>query len=177
MYSRAGVITGGQHLQEAPEPRTVSIGEFHLATAPQRLAIYGLGSCVAVLLHDPAARLSCLGHILLPEPRADETHLPAGRFASTAVPAMLEALCRHGAKRERVLAKVVGGAQMFQYERAPDPSSVGDRNLEAARTALQQMGIRVDAEDTGGAHGRTVVVQAGSGRMEIRALRATVKVL
>jgi chemotaxis protein CheD len=160
-----------------PEPLTVSIGEFHLAAAPQRLAIYGLGSCIAVLLHDARARLSCLGHILLPQPRADELHRPPGRFASTAVPAMLEALCAHGARRNRVLAKVAGGAQMFQYERPPDLHSVGKRNLEAALTALQQLAIQVDAEDTGGTHGRTVLVEAGSGRMEVRALRVTVKVL
>jgi chemotaxis protein CheD len=177
MYSRGGVIVGAQHLHGMPEPRTVSIGEFQLATAPQRLAIYGLGSCVAVLLHDAGARLSCLGHILLPERRADERHRPPGRFASTAVPAMLEALCRHGARRNRVLAKVAGGAQMFQYERPPDPRSVGNRNLEATLTALQGLAIRVDAEDTGGTHGRTVLVDAGSGRMEVRALRVTVKVL
>ncbi len=171
------MITGARHVQEAPEPRTVPIGDFQLAAAPQRLAIYGLGSCIAVLLHDAGARLSCLGHILLPEPRADETQLPPGHFASTAVPAMLEALCRHGAKRDQVLAKGVGGAQMFQYEGSPDPSSVGNRNLEAALTALQQMGIPVDAEDTGGAHGRTVIVEAGSGRMEVRALQVMLKVL
>ena len=164
-------------MAQSAQPRTVSIGEFHLAAAPQRLAIYGLGSCVAVLLHDARARLSCLGHILLPEPRADELHRPPGRFASTAVPAMLEALCAHGARRRRVVAKVAGGAQMFQYERPQDPRSVGNRNLEAALTALQQQGIRVDARDTGGTHGRTVLVEACSGRMEVRALRVTVKML
>ena len=76
-----------------------------------------------------------------------------------------------------MLAKVAGGAQMFQYERPPDLHSVGKRNLEAALTALQQLAIQVDAEDTGGTHGRTVLVEAGSGRMEVRALRVTVKVL
>ena len=65
----------------------------------------------------------------------------------------------------------------IEYLGFPDPSSVGSRNLEAALTALQQMGIPVDAEDTGGAHGRTVILEAGSGRMEVRALRVTVKVL
>ena len=49
--------------------------------------------------------------------------------------------------------------------------------LEAALTALQRLAIRVDAEDTGGIHGRTLLVDAGSGRMEVRALRVTVKVL
>lgn len=160
-----------------PEPRTVSIGEFHLAAASERLAIYGLGSCVAVLLHDKQAKRSCLGHILLPGPTTEGSQCLPGRFASTAVPAMLQALCASGARRQRVVAKVAGGAQMFQYERPPDTHSVGDRNLTAALTALQRLGIRVEAQDTGGTHGRTVLVDAGSGRMEIRALRVTVKVL
>jgi len=163
--------------QGLAKARTVSIGEFHLAAAPQRLAIYGLGSCVAVLLHDAGAQLCCLGHILLPGPAADESMPRSARFASTAVPAMLEALCARGARRTHVVAKVAGGAQMFHYEGAPDPRSVGNRNLEATLSVLQQLGIRVAARDTGGAHGRTILVDAESGRMEVRALRITVKVL
>jgi chemotaxis protein CheD len=168
---------GAPHAAGLPESRTVSIGEFHLAAAPHRLVIHGLGSCVAVLLHDAAPGLSCLGHMLLPEPATDRDADPPGRFASSAVPAMVEMLCARGAERARLVAKVAGGAQMFQYERSAEPRSVGSRNLEAALHVLKQLAIPVVARDIGGAHGRTVVVDAGSGRMEVKALRLSVKIL
>jgi chemotaxis protein CheD len=155
----------------------VSIGEFHLAAGSARLLIHGLGSCIAVLLHDPVARLSCLGHILLPRPPSGGAGDAPGRFASTAVPAMLERLTGSGAQVQRLAAKVAGGAEMFQYERPAAQQSVGDRNVAATLEVLQRLAIPITARDTGGTHGRTVHVDAGTGRMVIRALRVEVRVL
>ncbi len=160
-----------------PAPRVISIGEFYLGSRPERLIIYGLGSCVAVLLHDPVLQASCLGHVLLPQPTAGRTQEPSGRFASTAIPQMLDLLCRGGGHRERIVAKVVGGSQMFRYERSAPAPGIGSRNVGAVLQELDRLRIPLAARDTAGTHGRTVLVDAGSGTMEIRALRVSVRLL
>jgi chemotaxis protein CheD len=170
-------MSGAPSPQASREARVVSIGEFHLAAGHERLLIHGLGSCIAVLLHAPAEHLSCLGHILLPRPPAAGSGEAPGRFASTAVPAMLDQLVERGAHREGLVAKIAGGAEMFQYERPARHESVGDRNVAATLEVLQRLAIPIAARDTGGTHGRTLQVDAGTGRMVIRALRVEVKVL
>lgn len=155
----------------------VCVGDFRVAGAGERLVIHGLGSCVAVLLHDPTARLSALGHVLLPKPPSPDAPGAPGRFASTAVPAMVKAMDRRGGDPSRLLAKVAGGSQMFQYERAAEQDPVGTRNLQAALRILERLGIPVTARDTGGSYGRTVTVDGASGRMEVRAVWVEQKVL
>jgi len=164
----------------APLPSTarrISIGEFEVAAGQERLAIYGLGSCVAVLLHDREAGLSALGHILLPSPpRADAPGIP-GRFAATAIPAMVAALAGRGGQVRQLVAKLAGAAQMFQFERVPEEEGIGARNLRAALSTLERLGIPVAARDVGGAYGRTIVVEGATGRMEVRAVRVEERIL
>ena len=70
-------------------------------------------------------------HFLLPEPLKRRPDAPTGRFATTAIPAMIQALEERGAKARRLLAKVVGAAQMFRYERQGEEDGIGARNLQA----------------------------------------------
>ncbi|MGD8375914.1 MAG: chemotaxis protein CheD [Acidobacteriota bacterium] len=160
-----------------PEPVKVSIGEFHVAGPGHRLAIHGLGSCVAILLHDPAARLSGLGHFLLPHPPRGRGDLPRSRFVSTGVPDLVEALRHRGAQPSRLVAKLAGAAQMFRYEAGNDDDGIGARNLETAVRVLRELQIRLLGQDTGGSYGRTILVDAATGRMEIRAVRIEERIL
>ena len=84
-------------------PRSLRAGELRVSEAPDRLAIHGLGSCVAVFVYDPRARIGGLAHILLPgPPRRPTDHI--GRYATTAVAAMVEETIRLGAKRSALCA-------------------------------------------------------------------------
>ena len=167
----------GPSAETSPRTVKVSIGEFRVAGAGEQLVIHGLGSCVALLLHDPAVKLSALGHFLLPEAPANRPAVPPARFATTAVPAMVEELRGCGAADERLLAKVAGAAQMFQYEHKSEAEGIGARNLRATLEALERLQIEVAGSDTGGSYGRTVVVDAATGRMEIRAVRIEHRIL
>ena len=67
--------------------RAVRMGEIAVARDDGVLAAIGLGSCIGVALVDAEARLAGLAHVLLPEP-ASGREGGAGRFATTAVPAL-----------------------------------------------------------------------------------------
>ena len=79
------------------------VAELRAATAGTTLVTVGLGSCVAIVLHDPVARVGALAHVLLPSPSLarSATHRPA-RVPHTAVPAMIDAMTELGADRRRV---------------------------------------------------------------------------
>ena len=149
-------------------------GELRVAEAPARLAIHGLGSCVAVFVYDPRVRVGGMAHILLPgPPKGSADH--AGRYATTAVAAVVAESIRLGATA--LLAKVTGGSRMFAYDAHKDRPTVGDKNVEAALGALREAGVEIIATDVGGDHGRTVVADLQDGSLTITTVRGGSKVV
>jgi chemotaxis protein CheD len=121
------------------------------------LSVVGLGSCVAVLLVAPERRAIALAHVVLPEARmTGGREAPPGKFADTAVPAMLHALRPLRVKPADTYGVLVGGATMFGHTHSSKLAGVGDRNVEAAREQLARHGIGVASEDVGGTSGRSV---------------------
>ena len=71
------------------------------------------------------------------------------------------------ASRNRIKAKIAGGAVMFAT--ASERFNIGERNIQAVKAALRREGIPIVAEDTGLNYGRTVFFYPETGIMEIRA--------
>jgi chemotaxis protein CheD len=150
--------------------RSLRVGEMRIAKAPGRLVIHGLGSCVAVFVYDPEKRIGGLAHILLPSAPENEEQAP-GRYAPTAVAAVIDGSVRRGARRAALLAKVTGGSRMFSLETEAGHPSVGDRNVQAALKALEAARIEVVATDVGGECGRTIEADLDDGGLLIRTVR------
>jgi chemotaxis protein CheD len=147
----------------------VRIAEFLVGSEPQILTIFGLGSCVGLAFYDPAVRLGGLAHVMLPSSRLSSKMTMPGKFADTAVPAMLDEMVRRGASRDRLVAKLVGGANMFAF--LPQSTvSIGLRNAAALREKLNEVGIPILSERIGGEQGRTILFDLADGRIEIRRL-------
>ena len=142
--------------------RPVRMGELAVASRDEVLAAVGLGSCIGVALIDERSAIAGLAHVLLPEPSSGREGGP-GRFATTAVPALMQEVVRAGAARDRLVAKMAGGASMFSGLSNNGIAAVGQRNAAAVRRALEQLGIPLVGEDVGGTWGRTVHVQASDG--------------
>jgi len=150
--------------------RSLRAGELRVSEAPDRLAIHGLGSCVAVFVYDPGARVGGLAHILLPgPPRHPTDHI--GRYATTAVAAMVKETIRLGAKRSALGAKVTGGSRMFAYDTTSARPTVGDKNIEAVLQALEEARVTIIATDVGGEIGRNVVADLTDGSLTISTVR------
>jgi chemotaxis protein CheD len=149
----------------------VRVAELEAASAEAEMVSLGLGSCVAIILHDPVARVGGMAHVLLPS-RSLATRgadNPA-KFPETAVPALVERLKALGAEPRRLTARLVGGASMFGNLSPSGAVQMGERNVVASRQALAAAGIPVTAEATGGGVGRSVRLFVGDGRVTVRTL-------
>lgn len=154
----------------------VRVAELAVRAAPAFIETLGLGSCVAVILWDPARQVGGLAHVLLPEP-APRRSIPApARYATTAVPALLVGLRGLGGEGPYV-ATLVGGAGMFGEMLKVRGVHMGERNVIAAREALRLAGIPIVAEDVLGAHARSVRFSLRDGRVAVRTLRHGARVL
>ena len=88
----------------------VRVADMAVGAGDQRLTTVGLGSCIAIVLHDPVALVGGLAHVLLPSPSLSRREGSGpGRFPQSAVPALLEAMASRGADPRRIRARLVGG--------------------------------------------------------------------
>jgi chemotaxis protein CheD len=146
----------------------VRVADLRSARGDAVLATVGLGSCVAILLHDPEAAVGGLAHILLPSRSLSRSGDNPGRFPQTAVPALVEEMAALGADRRRLVARLVGGASMFSNLVPSGSIQMGDRNVIAVREVLSHMAIPVVAEAVGGTQGRSVWFRVAEGRVTVR---------
>lgn len=145
----------------------VRMGELAVAGGTRDvLTTIGLGSCVGVALLDPAQGSVGLAHVVFPAAPERDVSTP-GKFADTAVPALLAALEKLGSVRSGLQAVLVGGARMFNFGRGVE-LDIGAANIAAARAALGSAGVRVYADATGGTIGRSLRVAAAGQSVSVR---------
>ncbi len=155
-----------------PGTIVVKVADLQVAAGEEELVTLGLGSCVAICLHDPAANVIGMAHILLPNKSLSrETSNPA-KFPQSAVPVLLEKMVARGADRTRMTAKLIGGAAMFGNITPSGAAQMGERNVIASRQVLLDHDLKVVAEATGGTVGRSVRMQAKDGLLMVRTLRS-----
>lgn len=125
-------------------------GRLYVGRGDERITTI-LGSCVAVCLHDAAARVGGLNHFLLPSaPHDAET---STRYAKPAIEALIERMLAEGARASRLQARVIGGARVLAAF-GDDSCHLGLRNVAAANELLARHRIRVLATHVGGDRGR-----------------------
>jgi chemotaxis protein CheD len=130
-----------------------------------------LGSCVGVILHDPVKRISGLAHVMLP--RSSRGDSSVGKYADTAIPALLSMMTGNGSRTSSLKAYLVGGAKMFPMATG-GIGSIGDQNVSAARRVLTDASVPIVFEDTGGTRGRTVIFNNERGEVSVHTLSPTV---
>lgn len=139
------------------------------------LSALGLGSCVAVMLHDPVRRIGAMAHVLLPDESQSRDRSRPGKFGSTAVSHLL-GLLRDAGATDAIVARLAGGASMFATIQSGS-GNIGERNALSVRAALIDAGIPVVGEDLGGAHGRSVYFDVATGEARVVSLRHGSRVL
>src|SRR5581483_5629608 len=145
----------------------VGLGELHVLREGE-LAAYSLGSCVAICLYDPLVKVAGMAHVVLPTVPEKGAGAAPGKFADTAVPALLAAMEKAGAAIMRLHCRLAGGAAVLAIGGGGSLPPIGERNVEAVKAALARARVRVRAEATGGSQGRTVRLEAATGRTLVR---------
>ena len=150
----------------------VGMAELVVLSSPETLVTLGLGSCIGLVIYDPPARVAGMVHIMLPDRgRSCGPLEKPGKFADTAVPALVEQVCRKGGLRSRLKAKMAGGSQMFALPGAPaDILAVGSRNAKETLEILKRLAIPLIASDLGGNKGRTVEFSTQTWMLSVRIL-------
>ncbi len=155
----------------------VGIADLNVCKAPDMITTIGLGSCIGIALYDPVTKIGGLVHIMLPDSTQIKNNTIAAKFADTGIEELVHRMISAGASKTRIVAKIAGGAKMFEINSSSELGSVGDRNAEASRAKLKQLGIRLLAEDVGKNFGRTVELYCETGDFHIKSVGKTLKIM
>lgn len=131
-----------------------------------------LGSCVSVCLWDSVTRVGGINHYLLPFWNGEG--LPTPKYGNIAIVKLIEKmLASPGCKKSHLIAKVFGGASM--WEKGTGLLAVGDRNCELAKDLLQKHDIPIQAHDLGGKVGRKLIFNTVDGSVMVRRQRGQLR--
>ncbi len=134
-------------------------GEYKVTNDPDVVVSTLLGSCVAACIRDPATGVGGMNHVLLPGDDARSYDHEAERYGDFLMELLINGLMKQGAQRDRLEAKLFGGARMMG-----GLSDIGKKNAEFAERYLEHEGIAVVGKDLGGDRGRRLQYWPVSGR-------------
>lgn len=148
----------------------VGMGEMKTGESPCKMITRGLGSCVAITLYDPVKKIGGMAHAMLPDIEKVKLKSNPRRFVNYVIRNMLEDLQKQGCAKERIVAKLFGGARMFSFITSESILNVGEKNVLMAKTALNELGIKLSVEETGGTFGRTTELNLETGKVLLKTI-------
>jgi len=143
----------------------VSMGNMRTGCAPARLITRALGSCLGITFYHPAKKIGAMAHPMLPD--IDKARMKSNphRFVNSVIKKGIEDLEKLGCLKTNLVIKLFGGAHMFSFITVDSILNVGEKNIEMARIILDELGIKITAEEVGGTFGRTIELNLENGKV------------
>ena len=162
----------------------VGMADLNVCKAPDGLTTLGLGSCIGLTLYDPVTKIGGMVHYMLPDSTKVSNNSNKAKFADTGIEELLKKVIAAGASKTRLVAKIAGGAKMFEVSGLSDVGNIAytyevelkDGAAEYLRY-LKEKGIRLVAEDTGLNYGRTVELHCDTGEFLIKSVGKPIKTI
>jgi chemotaxis protein CheD len=145
----------------------LKMSEIFVAKAPFIIKTV-VGSCIALCLWDQESKIGGMAHIMLPN-RNGDLSAPEGKYADTAVHALINKMQGEGALLKNMIATCIGGATMFGKIHGLT-ASVGERNAEIVKSLLTDYTIPIMVESVGGFAGRKVSLNCDDGSVTVTML-------
>jgi len=118
-----------------------------------------LGSCVAVCLWDPITKIGGINHFMLP--LWNGQGLASPKFGNIAIEKLLDKMNSFGCKKNNLIAKVFGGAEVIEINYTQ--FHIGERNIKLALEMLEELKIPITGSSVGGNLGRKIIFETSTG--------------
>ena len=125
-----------------------------------------LGSCVSICLWDKHLQIGGINHYMLP--LWNGNGLASPKYGNIAIEKLIEKMKQLGCRKENLVAKVFGGANVIQSN--VNIFNVGERNYKIAFEILEKEQIQVSAKSIGGEVGRKIIFNTGTGEVMMKFL-------
>ena len=141
----------------------VAVGDMKVGQKADTIVTHALGSCLGLMVFDPAAKIGGLLHAMLPlskiNPQKAENN--PFMFVDTGVPALFKSLYQMGGQKSRMIVKAAGcGNPLGKNEMF----KIGERNYTVLKKLMWKNNILLETEDIGGTASRTVHFNIATGQ-------------
>jgi chemotaxis protein CheD len=111
-----------------------------------------LGSCVSVCLFDPILQIGGINHYMLPYWNGQGLASP--KYGNIAIDRLTDKMISLGCNKNNLKAKIFGGGEVIETNIVQ--FHIGQRNIEVARTMLEDLKIPILSSSLGGKLGRKI---------------------
>ena len=144
----------------------VNVGDMKIGRDGDLLVTHALGSCLGLMVFDPALRIGGLLHAMLPLSKINQQKAQANpfMFVDTGVPALFKALYELGGQKKRMIVKAAGCGNPLGTN---EMFKIGQRNYTVLKKLLWKNNVLLGSEDVGGNGSRTVRFDLSTGQIII----------
>lgn len=142
-------------------------GEFYVSKENELIGTL-LGSCVAVCIYDPVARIAGMNHFMLPG-RISSSDIFAdrsARYGITAVNELISTIISKGGVKDNFHSKIFGGGHMIEVEKKS--STIPLDNIRLAKVMMEMEDIPVLKTDVGGNFTRKLLMDTTTGKVYLK---------
>ena len=149
-----------------PMMHVVNVGDMKIGRDGDMLVTHALGSCLGLMVFDPALRIGGLLHAMLPLSKINQQKALANpfMFVDTGVPALFKALYELGGQKKRMIVKAAGCGNPLGTN---EMFKIGQRNYTVLKKLLWKNNVLLGSEDVGGTGSRTVRFDLSTGQIII----------
>jgi chemotaxis protein CheD len=133
------------------------------------LTCLGLRTGACLCLYDPEVQVAGMAHITDCEATERHPNRP-GKYACSGVEALIEAMERTGAFRNRLIAVLVGGAEVSvrDGDEGSEPLVIDAGVCRAVELELNRNAISILAKELGGKADRSVTFDVANGNVRVK---------
>lgn len=146
----------------------VGVADMKVSNSPEESIItYSLGSCIGLVIYDPAVKVGGILHYMLPESSIDKTKAAARpyMFADSGIPRLFKTAYNLGAAKQRMTVYVAGGAEILDQSGF---FNIGKRNYMALKKMFFKNNVMINKQDVGGNINRTVRLEIATGDIYVK---------
>jgi len=155
---------GATPKQAAEQEHSIILGEVKATRGPSMIKTL-LGSCVSACIYDPETGVGGMNHFSLPGVSDDGT---CARYGAYAMELLVTEIMKKGGNRNRLRAKVFGGAKVLNIE--SEQLNVGAKNAAFVIQFLADEGIPIESQCLGGTRGLLVRFRPHTGQAQVKPL-------
>jgi len=146
----------------------VGVSDMRVSNDPHSdIITYSLGSCIGLVVFDPAVKTGGILHYMLPESTLDRTKAERNpfMFADSGIPLLFKETYKYNAVKRRMRVLVFGGSQILDQKGF---FNIGKRNYMALKKILFKNNVLINHEEVGGNVNRTVRLEIGTGDVFVK---------
>ena len=146
----------------------VGVADMKVSNNPgESIITYSLGSCIGLVIYDPAVKVGGILHFMLPDSSIDKQKAAARpyMFADSGIPRLFKSAYQLGGDKKRMNVYVAGGAEILDQQGF---FNIGKRNYMALKKMFFKNKVMISKQDVGGNVNRTVRIEIATGDIYVK---------